>query len=164
MTHRLLSLFLSFSPLGHAAQSFSFSSEIRAVGEQGRRMSPEVWRKRVRTGGAGGTGGKVVDELDDDDNVDVIASLFPSDFFQKKALFSLAPCSLSLWLSGAGKAGADDDAASLERGEAAAGRERNEREPPTERERVEGKRASDSTERAARSLARPLRHFQKHRG
>ena len=161
MTQRLLSLFLSFSPLGHAAQSFSFSSEIRAVGEQGSRMSPEVWRKRVRNGGAGG---KVVDELDDDDNVDVIASLFPSDFFQKKALFSLAPCSLSLWLSGAGKAGADDDAASLERGEAAAGRERNEREPSTERERVEGKRACDSTERAARSLARPLRHFQKHRG
>lgn len=38
-----------FLPLGQAAHNLSLSSKIRAVGEHGRRMSPEVCRKRVRT-------------------------------------------------------------------------------------------------------------------
>ena len=66
-----------FLPFGQAAQSFSLSSEIRAVGEQGSSMSPEVCRKRVSTVAAAEAGakvGKVDDEEGDDD--DVIASVF----------------------------------------------------------------------------------------
>ena len=66
-----------FLPFGQAAQSFSLSSEIRAVGEQGSSMSPEVCRKRVRTVAGAGAGAKVgVADFDDDDDDDVIASVF----------------------------------------------------------------------------------------
>ena len=61
----------AFLPRGQAAQSFSLSSEIRAVGEQGSKMSPEVCRKRVRTVVGAGAGADV-----DVDVEDISASVF----------------------------------------------------------------------------------------